>query len=370
MAGFAVHKLCAPFLLAGLAFAAPEWRAFPVEGTRILPGPGQSLWAGYEMSNYATATSIKRLEGNTWVNHDMTGVLGKVWLRSLAADGGGHLWFGDTDRVVRTLDDAAGTWDRAALNPPGSAKDSMLVVEALAGEDTSMFAAIRIGKADTKNRQILIFHYDGKTWTSEEGSPIADGLLHPALSYDGAGGVWFAGEPTTFTKGIMVVHHDTQRLNVLTKFLAPADWYDIASDGPKHAWLATSNGLFYWDGGNWIHQDSSIIHQIKAYAVAAANGEAWLGGEKGISHFHDGHWDLIPTKETGLDGGPMLSITVIGETVWFKTMTSAASFGPRAVAITPPPASKSSRPLPGLFFDLAGRSRRGKPGSAFTVSKP
>jgi hypothetical protein len=198
-----------------------------------------------------------------------------------------------------------------------------------------------------------------------------------------AGGVWVIahgpdGEQT-------VSRFDGERF-VETTTPAPTDYLAAVAEAPDGTLWAGGNGVFAWDGGSWREvpqggRPSSWVGDIAidtignvwakdirmpgpewlgisrfdgsawtSYpveevlpsdrlgvsdeepdrgalwaTVAGADGDLWVGGHGGISHFVDGAWTCYPSAELGLSN--VMSISVADGAVWIGGTGDAGASG-------------------------------------------
>lgn len=133
--------------------------------------------------------------------------------------------------------------------------------------------------------------------------------------------------------GIIVVHPDTGAIerHTTSDGLPGNSIRDINTAGEnyhygyQYVWVATDNGLGYWDGESWITyttEDGLPSNDVRG--VASGGGRRniiWVATGGGVAYFDGQSWRAF-THEEGLPEGDLNGVKFSGDKIWFSTRGS------------------------------------------------
>jgi diguanylate cyclase (GGDEF)-like protein len=231
-------------------------------------------------------------EDNHWRQIDrQSGLLGPVY--AILQDREGSLWLGLSGHgLARWL--GYGQWEHFNSD---SGLGSDLVYEVLpmpggavwAGTDSGLFLGRRVGG----------------NWNWRRQTNIGDTPVH-SIRPDRQGRLWLG------TEG-----HGAARFEIQTgrvewfgnsRGLTADSPYTLRLDRENRIWAATLTGLFVADLKTLrFHPVKEISAVFCVAVIEAANGEIWVGTNKGLSRLAGGQWRSLTTKD-GLSHNEVLSL--------------------------------------------------------------
>ncbi|MEO1414142.1 MAG: hypothetical protein AAFW00_02645 [Bacteroidota bacterium] len=210
--------------------------------------------------------ALGKYEANTqsWTIFNLPSVgLPDLWPNTLCVDDNDILWIGDYGGKIVSYDGA--TWTEfdveniLNLSTPGQIRDIY------ADHNGHIWAV-----ANVLASNLRLYHYDGQSWSY---------FTAPTSRY-----------PTNMcvTPGSKV--YITTNLDGLITFengvwgsvsaLTANYFYDIQSAGGQKLWVASSDGLYYYDGTTWTLYNSAnsglLLDEIEHLASDTVNGEVYI----------------------------------------------------------------------------------------------
>jgi hypothetical protein len=298
------------FLNAFPAIATQAHRQVPI----VLPGSvvgmdavtSSDVWAVGARPNPADADEdiglAEHWNGHAWKEFstpgfgELTGGLVDVSLSStdegFAVGSKGQRSFRDKQIVVEHWDGHSWTHSNA---PDKSFNDILSGVSSVSKDDAWAVGAYSTG--GTGRGHMLIEHWDGHGWTIVDPPNIASAELNgvEAVSSDDVWAVGFVGGQT------LTLHFDGKdwtRVSSQNRGSAPNELLDVAASGPNDVWaVGTADAghpfrgktvVLHWTGGAWHMVGSASPKsgdQVGGVAVTSP-GSAWLGGAYWPNPFH------------------------------------------------------------------------------------
>ncbi len=106
--------------------------------------------------------------------------------------------------------------------------------------------------------------------------------------------------------------------------------YDLAFDG-EELWAATEFGLVHGRPGHWglLGAAQGLPGELQYALATSPEGEIWTGGPGGLARVSAGRVDAFRSEDSGLPGGPIYDVALVGDAVWVAAAGGIASYDRR-----------------------------------------
>jgi ligand-binding sensor domain-containing protein len=232
-------------------------------------------------------------EDDTWATFTTADGLADNWVRAIAEDGEGRLWFGTVGGGASVLDDGGTPFDKGDDTWTTFTGADGLVgnyVHIIAGDDGGRLWFGTYEGVSVLDDGGTLFDKGDDTWTS---FTTADGLAHDvvwAIAVDGGGQLWFGTHDggvsvlddggTPFDKG-----DDTWTTFSVADGLADNYVRAIAVDGGGRMWFGTYEGVSVLDDGGTPFDKGDDIWTTFTEFDGLARNYVWAIAEDG-----EGRW--------------------------------------------------------------------------------
>ena len=245
-----------------------------------------------------------------WRTYDVTNGLAGPWVRSIAQDREGNMWFATYNDGVSRYDGQSWT---TLTTEDGLVDDRVSVI--YRDREDNLWFGTRGG----------VSRYDGQSWTT---FTAEDGLVDDKISsiaQDQKGNMWFGA----FGKGVS--RYDGEEWQTFTAEDGLAgNWIrSIYPDRDGNIWFGThEDGMSRYDGEEWqtFTAEDGLGDKCAIAVYQDRSGQLWFGTEKkGVSRYDGEKWRTF-TTEDGLADSTIISITQDrAGNMWFGTLKDGVS---------------------------------------------
>jgi hypothetical protein len=291
-----------------------------------------NVWIG------TSRDGVSKFDGSNWTFYTEIDGLASNYVRAIAHDESGSVWFGSAGSFWRTVCQYSPTWQcRVDWVNGGMSKfdGSRWTTYTMGPAANGVFAAT----IDTARHQWFgteggISHFDGTDWTIY--NTINSGLVDDnvqAIAIDGAGEIWIGSVQhmnpcdTRSYIGGGISRFDG---NDWATYATNLSVYAIAIDDADNKWFGTAGGVRKFNGNNWTAYTATNSGLVSNYVFAIAidnTGNKWFGTYAGVSKFDGTNWTAYTTGNSGLVSNSVRAITIDDAgNKWFGTDAGVSKF--------------------------------------------
>ena len=256
----------------------------------------------------ATDGGVTRFSPQGWITYTSEDGLAGNYIRSVAADHRGLIWFGLMDGLINSFDNLV-VWNKYNLEAEGT---DNIIADILPDRAGRLWFST--------NRGIQMF--DGSAWHKYLFTDGTINIFVRGAAIDSHDKLWFATG-----NGVNSFDGTTWGLYRATHGLADNDVYSVAVGPDDNVWFGTTKGVSRFDGTSWTNYDTTnglADNFVNAAAADPMTGFLWFGTNKGLSIFDGIAWQSF-TQDRGLSDNDVNSISFdsLGN-AWIGTESGAS----------------------------------------------
>ncbi|MEL6631605.1 MAG: hypothetical protein AAFQ83_09060 [Bacteroidota bacterium] len=241
-----------------------DFQLIGTDGSPAVVTSNGDIWVEGRDGSYDFALGKYEANTQSWTIFNLPSVgLPDLWPNTLCVDDNDVLWVGDNNGKIVSYDGTNWTAFDVANILNLSGKDRFRKI--LTDNNGHIWAV-----ADVLASNFRLYHYDGQNWSH---------FTAPTSRYPT--GMWITPSNkiyiTTNNDGLVTFENGVWGS---VSALTASSFYDIQSAGGQKLWVASSNGLHYYNGNTWTLYNTAnsglLLNRIDHLASDTVSGEVYI----------------------------------------------------------------------------------------------